>query len=98
MVQLPFVGVSAHRLVSPREVFDQQLSDLLPERVLPVSTVAPLDPIALFAMKFARCRAYLGRGVGLRRLRDCALWQLWMVRCKARSSNRVRQRCVKLRL
>jgi hypothetical protein len=30
------------------DVFDENLRDHLPDRVLPVSTIAPLDPIALF--------------------------------------------------
>lgn len=31
-----------------RDVFEEDLRDNLPDRVLPVSTIAPLDPIALF--------------------------------------------------
>jgi hypothetical protein len=40
-------GVTLHRdLLST--VFNENLRDLLPDRVLPIATIAPLDPIALF--------------------------------------------------
>ena len=32
-----------------KSVFGEELRDLLPDRVLPIATIAPLDPIALFA-------------------------------------------------
>lgn len=31
-----------------KTVFDEHLCDLLPDRVLPIATIAPIDPIALF--------------------------------------------------
>ena len=70
-------GVTLHRDIL-QEVFDQQLSDLLPERVLPVSTVAPLDPIALFADEVRQVSRLLAPGTrrgaeALARLRALAI-------------------------
>lgn len=44
-------------------VFEEKLRDLLPERVLPISTVAPLDPIALFAEEVAEVKRLLAPGM-----------------------------------
>ncbi|MFC0105578.1 DUF3644 domain-containing protein [Kibdelosporangium aridum] len=41
-------GITLYRDLLKR-VFDEDLRDMLPDRVLPIATVAPLDPIALFA-------------------------------------------------
>jgi hypothetical protein len=40
-------GITLHRDLL-RTVFDEDLRDLLPDRVLPIATRAPLDPVALF--------------------------------------------------
>lgn len=43
-------------------VFDERLGDRLPDRVLPVSTIAPLDPIALFMEEAAEVARLLRPG------------------------------------
>ncbi|MCK8642417.1 DUF3644 domain-containing protein [Mycobacterium colombiense] len=43
-------------------LFQQDLSELLPERVLPVSTVAPLDPLVMFATELDEVRRLLAPG------------------------------------
>jgi hypothetical protein len=44
------------------DLFQQDLSELLPERVLPVSTVAPLDPLVMFATELDEVRRLLAPG------------------------------------
>lgn len=34
-----------------RDVFDEELTSFLPDRALPVSTIAPVDPLSLFTME-----------------------------------------------
>ncbi|MBE8516125.1 hypothetical protein ILP97_01075 [Amycolatopsis sp. H6(2020)] len=51
-------------------VFGQELRDVLPERVLPVATIAPLDPIALFAEEIREVARLLRPG--LRRRAEAA--------------------------
>lgn len=43
-------------------VFDEQLADLLPERVLPVSTRAAVDPLVMFAEEMEEVRRLLAPG------------------------------------
>lgn len=45
-----------------RDVFDEDLADYLPERVLPLSTTPPRDPIALFTDELEEVRALLAPG------------------------------------
>ena len=45
-----------------KSVFDQELSSLLPERVLPVSTAPPLDLVTLFDSQIAEIKKLLGPG------------------------------------
>jgi len=54
-------GVTLHRDLLKR-VFDQDLAELLPARVLPISTVAPLDPIALFVDEVREVQRLLAPG------------------------------------
>lgn len=42
------------------DVFHEELRDLLPSRTLPVSTVAPVDPITLFTEEMEEVRRLLG--------------------------------------
>ena len=61
-----------------QQVFGESLRDLLPERVLPVSTVAPVDPIALFAEEVQEVKRLLAPGTrrraeALARLRALAI-------------------------
>jgi hypothetical protein len=70
-------GVTLYRDIL-QGVFDENLRDLLPERVLPVSTVAPLDPIALFAEEIDEVKRLLAPGTrrgaeALARLRALAI-------------------------
>jgi hypothetical protein len=44
------------------DLFKQDLRELLPERVLPVSTVAPLDPLVMFASELDEVRRLLAPG------------------------------------
>jgi hypothetical protein len=44
------------------DVFNENLSTLLPRRVLPVVTIAPLDPIALFADEVEQVKRLLAPG------------------------------------
>jgi hypothetical protein len=46
-------------------VFGEELRDLMPDRVLPIATIAPLDPLALFTKEIhevARLYTMLTRG------------------------------------
>ena len=43
-------------------VFHENMSELLPDRVLPISTVAPLDPIALFSEEIREVARLLSPG------------------------------------
>lgn len=45
-----------------RDLFDEDLSQYLPERVLPVSTVVPLEPLAMFANELDDVRRLLAPG------------------------------------
>jgi hypothetical protein len=45
-----------------RDLFDEDLSQYLPERVLPVSTVVPLEPLAMFANELDDVRLLLAPG------------------------------------
>jgi hypothetical protein len=70
-------GVTLYRDIL-RDVFDDNLRDLLPERVLPISTVAPVDPIALFAEEVSEVKRLLAPGMrrgaeALARLRAMAI-------------------------
>ncbi|PRC60194.1 hypothetical protein C6A85_19575, partial [Mycobacterium sp. ITM-2017-0098] len=61
-----------------QQVFGQNLRDLLPERVLPIATVAPIDPIALFAEEVEQVKRLLAPGTrrgaeALARLRALAI-------------------------
>ena len=44
------------------DLFDQDLSQSLPERVLPVSTIVPLDPLVMFANELDEVRRLLAPG------------------------------------
>lgn len=54
-------GITLHRdlLLS---VFDEDLRDLLPARVMPIATIAPLDPINLFISEIAEVARLLSPG------------------------------------
>jgi hypothetical protein len=45
-----------------RDVFDESLTALLPERALPISTIAPIDPISMFAEEIEEVRRLLAPG------------------------------------
>jgi hypothetical protein len=45
-----------------KDVFSENLSDYLPDRALPISTVAPLEPIMLFANELDEVRKLLAPG------------------------------------
>lgn len=45
-----------------RDVFDESLAAVLPERALPISTVAPIDPISMFAEEIEEVRRLLAPG------------------------------------
>lgn len=54
-------GVTLYRDLL-RRVFDEDLRDLLPERVLPIATIAPLDPISLFTEEVREVARLLSPG------------------------------------
>nr|WP_202417861.1 hypothetical protein [Pseudonocardia sp. SID8383] len=54
-------GVTLYRDLL-KTVFDEELREELPERVLPIATIAPLDPIALFADEISEVARLLGPG------------------------------------
>lgn len=54
-------GVTLYRDIL-RDVFDEVLSELLPDRVLPVATLVPLDPINLFLEELAEIERLLAPG------------------------------------
>ncbi|MDQ6740333.1 MAG: hypothetical protein M3021_08200 [Actinomycetota bacterium] len=61
-----------------RSVFREELSASLPDRVLPISTIAPIDPLALFAEEIAEVARLLKPGTrrrteGTARLRALAI-------------------------
>ncbi len=45
-----------------RDVFDESLTALLPERALPISTIAPINPILMFAEEIEEVRRLLAPG------------------------------------
>lgn len=45
-----------------RDVFDESLTALLPERALPISTIAPIDPLSMFAEEIEEVRRLLAPG------------------------------------
>ncbi|HEX5366011.1 MAG TPA: DUF3644 domain-containing protein [Acidimicrobiales bacterium] len=60
------------------DVFDDRLRDYLPDRILPISTIAPLDPIALFTEEIDEVARLLKPGTRRRmeaaaRLRSLAI-------------------------
>ncbi len=54
-------GVTLYRDLL-RKVFAEDLRDLLPERVLPIATIAPLDPISLFSEEVREVARLLSPG------------------------------------
>ncbi len=54
-------GVTLYRDLL-RTVFAEELRDLLPERVLPIATIAPLDPISLFTEEVREVARLLSPG------------------------------------
>ncbi|MGK3206786.1 DUF3644 domain-containing protein [Amycolatopsis sp. MEPSY49] len=54
-------GITLYRDLM-RAVFGEELRDVLPERVLPIATVAPRDPLALFADEIAEVARLLRPG------------------------------------
>lgn len=46
-----------------RDVFGDNLASLLPERALPISTIAPIDPISMFAEEIEEVRRLLAPGL-----------------------------------
>jgi hypothetical protein len=77
-------GITLHRDLR-RTVFDEDLRDLLPDRVLPIATQAPLDPVALFTEEIEEIAGLLrpGRRQGTEAVADCEPCRLWMARFKA---------------
>lgn len=54
-------GITLHRDLL-KSVFSEDLRDVLPERVLPIATVAPLDPINLFSEEIEEVAHLLSPG------------------------------------
>lgn len=54
-------GITLHRDLL-KSVFNESLQDLLPARVMPIATVAPLDPISLFSEEIEEVARLLSPG------------------------------------
>ena len=70
-------GITLHRDLL-KSMFNEDLRDYLPERVLPIATIAPLDPISLFAEEIEEVARLLSPGrrqgaVAHARLRSLAI-------------------------
>ena len=76
-----------------KSVFGEELRELLPDRVLPIATIAPLDPMPCSRRKSRKWRVCSApaSGDGLKPPHGCGRCLSWTAPCRARSSSRARR-------
>jgi hypothetical protein len=78
-------GVTLFRDVL-KDVFAEDLANSLPSRVLPVSTIVPVDPLEMFATELDTVKQLLARedDTGRRQRQNCVASRSSMAHCKWR--------------